>query len=280
MAINRAQVIPGSFPYHKYSLDYALQSLQRLGAGYMELYAAEPHFHIDDAGIDRLMELKRKLRLYGLQPVCLTPEQMRYPINIAASDDVCRRRSVDMFAKAIAYASELECPRVLVHAGYPLNDERQPDAWARSEESLGFLCRIAERQGVTIVLEFVDVRWKTVLRNSALTAEMTARIGSAHLCPMLDTMTLAYGGERIEDALKNLGPGVSHVHLSDGYCTRKQLTHLIPGEGEIDLDHMIRVLGDEGYDGFLSMEILSPFEDEPEQAMRKCLRWADEHILP
>ena len=46
--LTRDQFILSNFPYIDYSLDYALDSLQRLGAGKLEVYGAEPHFCMDD----------------------------------------------------------------------------------------------------------------------------------------------------------------------------------------------------------------------------------------
>ena len=42
------QIAVANYPYGKYSFEYALDSLERIGGKKMELYACDPHFHIDD----------------------------------------------------------------------------------------------------------------------------------------------------------------------------------------------------------------------------------------
>jgi len=279
MPLKKDQIALSNFPYHKYSLSYALDSLQRLGAKAMELYLVEPHFHLEDCGMPELLALKKALRDRGLHPVCMTPEQVRYPINIASSNPVGRKRSLDTFSRCIYYASKLECPVVLFHAGYPLNDESYEDAWKRSVESLGYLARLAEGCGVTIALESVDVRWKTVLTSTKKTAEVLRLISSPNLKGMVDTITLAVCEETIDEALENLGGDIAHVHFSDGTGRKDQIAHLAIGEGRLDLASMLGALSRIEYKGYLGVELISPYEDNPEDAMGKTARWLHAHTI-
>lgn len=278
MKLKKEQLALSNFPYYKYSFQYALDSLQRLDADAIELYAVEPHFHIDDCGLPELFSIKRQIKNRGMRVVCLTPEQMKYPINIASSNPVVRNRSIGVFTKCLQYASELECPTVLFHVGYPLNDESYDDAWARSAESISYLARIAESYGVTITAEFVNVRWKTVLHNSQKAAKMIEQINSPCFRGMIDTITLALSGETVEDAVKNLKGNIAHCHFTDGPGRPDIIAHIIPGEGNLDLCHIIDVLGDADYKGYLSMELMSPYEDNPEDAMRKSAEWMRAHL--
>ena len=41
------QIAVSNFPYYKYSLDYALDSLARMGGKNLEFYACDPHLHMD-----------------------------------------------------------------------------------------------------------------------------------------------------------------------------------------------------------------------------------------
>lgn len=41
------QIAAANYPYYKYSLEYALESIQRIGADKMEFYACYPHLHVD-----------------------------------------------------------------------------------------------------------------------------------------------------------------------------------------------------------------------------------------
>jgi len=268
----------GNFPYTKFSLDYTLDSLQRLGFSKIELYCSYPHFCLDDADAGRLNKLKSQLRAHQLSPVCLTPPQFKYPVNIASSDPVRRKKSIEIMDKALCSAAALECPLVLIHGGYPLNDESADEAWLRSADSLFHLSRRAETEGLGIVLETVDVRWKTVLRNSQKAAEMIALVGSDRLHGMLDFITLAHAGESVEQAYNNLSSNVAHCHFSDGHSDRKRLAHLVPGEGSIDLGAMLNQLEGCGYSGYISIELSAGYEDCPEEAIAKCRTWLESRL--
>ena len=278
MKLKKNQLAMSNFPYYKHSLKYTLDSLQRLGAEAIELYAVEPHFHIDDTGPAELHALKHALKSRGLRPICLTPEQMRYPINIAASNPIARKRSIDVFTRCIQYAHELECPIVQFHAGYNALDEVYEDGWSRSVESIGYLVNIAESYGVTLTLEYVNIAWKTVVRNSKISAKMIETIGSKNLKAMSDTICMTTCGETIEDVVQNIGKDLMHFHFTDGIGDKNSLIHMIPGEGNLDLVHMIDVLGQAGYTGHLSIELISPYEEMAEEAMKKSAEWMWAHL--
>ncbi len=278
MKLSRDRIALSNFPYYKCSLKYALDSLQKMGAQAIELYAVEPHFHLDDSGPAEFRALKKDLAGHGMQAICFTPEQSRYPINIASSNPYGRKRSIATFSKCLECAAELECPIVQFHAGYPLMDESYADAWNRSVESLAYLARLAEGYGVTIAMEFVNMRWKSVLTNSRKSAEMIALINSPNLKGMVDTVCLSVSEETIDDAIANLGANIRHCHFTDGTGQSDTTQHLIPGEGALDLDHMISALAEMRYEGYLAVELLSPYEECAEDAMRKSAEWLRAHL--
>ena len=90
------QICVSNFPYYKYSLEYALDSLERMGGKYLEMYACDPHFHVDDCTLADARALKLKIKNHGLTTMCFTPEQCNYPVNIAAKNPVARKRSIDI----------------------------------------------------------------------------------------------------------------------------------------------------------------------------------------
>lgn len=69
-----------------------------------------------------------------------------------------------------------------------------------------------------------------------------------------------------------------HFHSTDGIGDKNSLIHMIPGEGNLDLVHMIDVLGQAGYTGHLSIELTSPYEEMAEEAMKKSAEWMWAHL--
>lgn len=281
MALSRKQVAMTNYPYFKYSLDYTLDSLQRLGAEAIELYAVDPHFHIDDCDIPQAMAMKKKLRDHGLRPICITPEQVKYPINIASESVTCRKRSLDVYTKVIQFANILESPTVQFFAGWCPIDEREKkyeEYWKRSAEAFSYLGDLAAGYGVTIVIESADQNL-TVLDGTDKAGKMIREVNNPAVQGMIDSLWLVVNHETVEQAIQNLGAEhFRHFHFTDAKTDHIEFNHIIPGDGGMDLPHILEVLNQIDYQGYLSMELLEPYEKEPEQAMKKAVEWMFQHI--
>jgi len=273
MNLKKEQIALSNFPYYKYSLEYTLKALQKLGGGAMELYACDPHFHVDDCDIPEVTALKKKLKDHDLFPICITPEQCMYPINIASPNPVRRKASVDTYVKVIQYANELEVSKVQFHAGFTTLDCSQEDAWQRSADSLSYISDIAKGYGVTIVMESAPVIY-TILTDSEKCAQMIREINSPNLKGMIDTLCLSRCNEDIETAIENIGcDDIRHFHFSDGMKEEKACMHLVPGEGNLELDHYLKIMSDINYKGYITIEMISPYEYNPDYAMKTSLEW-------
>ena len=63
---------------------------------------------------------------------------------------------------------------------------------------------------------------------------------------------------------------IRHFHLEDIAPTRVH-QHLIPGDGAIDFDAVMRAIKGIGYDGWLTIE-LYPYVEDPDEAARRGLK--------
>lgn len=270
--MKKSQLALSNFPYYKHSTQYTLDSLQRLGAGAIELYCCYPHFHIDDVKMPDVVAFRKELNRRNMFPVCLTPEQSKYPINIAAANPFARKRSIETYVKVLQYASELECPTVQFHAGFALLDEDRDIVWQRSFEAMCHLANIAEGYDITIVMESAH-RLSTILNSSADIARMVKQVNSPNLKGMIDTLCLVHCGEDVDTAIDNIGiENLKHIHFSDCYVDKPK-DHLVPGEGSMNLDAVINALDRIEYKGYISLEMLSPHEYHPEESMKKSAEW-------
>ena len=260
-----------NFPYYKYSLEYALDSLERMGGRDLELYACDPHFHVDDSTMADAKALKKKISAHGLKVVCFTPEQCNYPVNIAAKNPQARKRSLEIYVRSMQFASELDCSLCQFLSGFGCLDEDDGPIWQRSQESLAYLAGIAEGYGIEIALE-TSPKAYTCLTDSGKVTKMIDEIGSPALKGMIDTAVLGYSNETIQDAIGLLKNGelIRHVHVGDG----KPNGHFILGEAELDLVSMMKALDEIRYPYALSLEILNPLYAEcPEHAMQTSFEW-------
>ena len=272
--LKEAQILTSNYPYYRYSLEYALRSLQKIGTRTIEFYACYPHFHIDDVNGQDLKKLKRTLADHELQVRCFTPEQCQYPIDIAASDLAARKRSMEVFQKSIQYAAELEAQYVVVLAGHGTLDESEENIWKRSVESVHTLGKLAEEYGIEIVLE-TSPREYTTTHSSKDVLRMIEEAGSSAVKGMIDTATLGYSGETIEEAIGDLRGHLAHVHVADGVPNG----HLVLGEGNLDIRAMLKSLDKAGYQGALSLEILNEqYAKNPHKAMKASYERLKEYL--
>lgn len=272
--LNREQIAVSNYPYFKFSLEYTLDSLERMGASCMEFYACYPHLHIDDVGLSQVRAVKKQLRDHHLKPVCFTPEQCLYPVNIAARDAAARKRSIEIYVKSMEFAAEMEIGLCQFLAGFGCLDEKDEDVWKRAAESVSYLGKIAGGYGITIALETSPKEY-TITETAGDIVRMIEEVGCSSIKGMIDTATLGFSGETMEGAIKALGSSLCHVHVGDG----KPNGHFALGEGELDLPHMIDELDKAGYSHYLSLEILNNlYTRNPEYAMKKSYDWLVSYI--
>jgi len=270
----REQILTSNYPHWRYSLEYALDSLERIGCKSIEFYGVYPHFHLDDVTYADVKDLSHMLRVHGLLVKVFTPEQCLYPVNIAASDPEARFRSLEVFRKSILYGAELGANTVVLLAGYATLDENESEAWKRSAESLHDLSKLAEGCGVTLVME-TSPREYTVTHNSKDVVRMIHEVGSPSLSGMIDTATLGFSGETMAEAIRDLEGHLDHVHFADGVPNG----HFIPGEGNLDLRSMLAELDCAGYNKALGLEILNDrYVRDPHYAMQTAFDRLNEYI--
>ena len=269
-----SQIAVSNFPYGKYTFGYALDSLERMGGENLELYACDPHFHVDDMTASDLAAAKKQIKDHHLRVVCITPEQCIYPVNIANKNVTARKRSLQTYVRCLEAANEMECSLCQFLSGFGCLAEKHEDVWKRSEESLEHLPRIAEAYGVDIALE-TSPKSDTCLTNASEVMEMIHQVGSDRLHGMMDTAVLGYSGESAEDVIRTLGKDLRHIHFADGVPNG----HLILGEGELDLRHMLQCINDCGYEYALSLEIMNnKYVEDPDHAMKTSFEWLKREI--
>lgn len=260
--------------YQRYTLDYFLDSTVSLGLQNIELWGGEPHLNVEDATPQEIGAIRKSIRDRGLNLVCFTPEQCAYPINLASGRLASRRRSIDYFKKCIEVTGALECPMLLVSAGYGLFNEPKEEAWKRAVESLQKVAREAEAAGVVLALEPFYYPYTNVLTDLATTKKMLAEVGSPCLKPMVDTACMVLTGDTLQDYAAAFGKDLVHIHFVDGNDTSS--VHLAWGEGMFPLEEFRGCLKELGYEGHLTLELIgTQYLVEPEKAVAKSLAYLE-----
>ena len=255
--------------YIKHSLDFFLDSMERQGFANIELWGAVPHYWEGCYDLAKVRELKKKIRSRGLNLVCLTVEQVTYPVNVAAKDEDLRRISVEAHMRSLEHAAELGAPLLLMTPGTGSWDEDRREAWQRSAESIGKAARYAARLGVTIALEHLSPNSSNLINTAADLKEMLETVKEPALKAMFDLGQVNIVGEKVRDYFRLLKDDIVHIHVVDGTPGG----HLAFGDGTIPLEENLRDIAQADYTGFMSLEIADRrYFRDPEAADRQSVK--------
>lgn len=275
--LTREQLCTANYHYKRYTLDYFLESSQRLGYQSIELWASGPHLHLEDYDNARLAQLSKAIKAHGLKVACFTPEQCVYAISVSHPDKVYRDRTVEFFNRHIEAAVQLDCDRMVVTTGFAYLDVDPEDAFGWCVEGLSRVCRKAEQEGVTLALEPFTKFTTHICNEASQLVRLMNAVGSPALTGLADTDVIATTGvDTFGTFVGMLGEKrLGHVHFLDG----NPGGHLIPGDGVLDLEDDLRILSEIGYTGYLGLEVLDRrYVMDPERAMRRALDWYLAHI--
>lgn len=275
--LTRDQLCTANYHYKRYTLDYFLESSQRLGYRSIELWASGPHLHLEDYDNARLAQLGRAIKDHQLKVACFTPEQCVYAISVSHPDKLYRDRTVEFFNRHIEAAVQLDCHRMVVTTGFAYLDVDPEDAFGWCVEGLSRICRKAEQEGVTLALEPFTKFTTHICNEASQLIRLMNAVGSPALTGLADTDVIATTGvDTFGTFVKMLGAKrLGHVHFLDG----NPGGHLVPGDGVLDLKDDLRILSDLGYTGYLGLEILDRrYVMDPELAMQRALEWYLDNI--
>lgn len=139
------------------------------------------------------------------------------------------------------------------------------------------ICRKAESEGVTLALEPFTKYTTHICNEASQLLRLLRTVGSPALKGLGDTDVIATTGvDTFETFIGILGrENLAHVHFVDG----NPGGHLVPGDGNLNLDQALHTLEAFDYKGYLGLEILDRrYVMNPEDAMRRALAWYSERI--
>lgn len=264
------RVCGSNFSYQHHALDRCLDDMAELGRTRIELWGVAPHAHVPRMSDADARSIRIAAAARGLDVACFTPEQVAYPVNIAAADDDLRTQSIAMFRRAAELAVELGAPLLFLTSGRGREDEPKDAAWRRSADALGEITAYAASLGLSCVLEPLQRVESNLVTRAVDAARMLDEVSAANLGVALDTVAAAAAGDSIDDYFAHLGERVRHVHLIDGSPTG----HLAWGDGDLPLGEIVASLDAHGYGGLATVELFGDghYALDPRRPLERSLR--------
>lgn len=272
--LTRKNVCGSNFSYHHHHFKTFLDDMEDLDLRTIELWGIAPHFHIPALTDQEVKAIAKEFRHRDMSVICLTPEQVLYPVNIASGDPRLRSTSIDLFKRSAQICAELGSPYLFLTPGRGYEDEPMEEGWKRSAEALSIIGEYAQGLGVPCLFESFQ-RFETNLVNSLATMRrMAADMNSSNYNFVLDTVAMSAAGDTMQEYFEAFPGQISHVHLVDGTPSG----HLAWGDGNLPLQHFVNELERLGYSGKLTFEIFGSGEYalNPRRAVEQCLKAFDD----
>lgn len=269
-----------SVQYVQYSFEYFLDSMETCGITNIELWSGAPHFCADDydsveQARKRIQHMKNQMADKGMKVICLTPEQLNYPINIAAYDQRLRERSLEYFTKQMEFALEFGTDQLFITSGVGLRDKPREESWKRSRESLHILAERAGNLGVKLIMEQLQPYESNLVTTCDDVVRMVQEVNSLHLQCCVDVVAMAVVGDHLQEFFDQLPGRIQHIHLADGDPSG----HYILGDGHLPLIEYIQTLEKNAYEGYITLEINdSIYVTDPHPALLRSAEFLKKHL--
>lgn len=255
--------------YQRNDIENMFRDAKRFGYDYIELWGGRPHayaYDLERGQLDNLLNLKEK---YEIPIKVYTPEHNAYPYNYMIGDEYQRNESIKYLKTAINMGVVLGADYTVISAGHAGYMASRKEIWERLCNSMKELVSCAEEKEHTLLLEALTPFESNVCTKANDIVEIIEYINSPYFGAMCDIVPPYVQHENIMSYFKKLGKNLKHLHVvdSDGHSD----THYIPGDGNIPLKELMEEINDFGYNGGVTIELVTAYINEPSLYAKKAI---------
>jgi 5-keto-L-gluconate epimerase len=260
LAVSTVDALPSAYVVYRDDLCRCIERCADLGYDGAEL-ALRNASQVD------VQRIKQRLAATGLEIPCISTGQVfaADQLYFTHPDVMVRDRAVERIVDMIRLASEFNAKvnigrvRGMIHAEDSLDTARQ--------RYIDCVCRcaeIAEPLGVELLVEPVNRYEVNFINNCTQGVELIRESGLRCARLMPDTFHMNIEDASFRDALLMARDFISYIHVADS-------NRLAPGWGHIPFDEIFGVLGDIGYNDWITVEILP--EPDPDSAAQQAVQF-------
>lgn len=274
------QLAFSSNAFVKFDVCDAIVSIGDCGFRGIELMFDRPHLYPPDMNEQSISRVTSCLADNGMSISNANAFMLRAIDDIwhpswIEEDAARRRQRLEHTKNSLRLAAKLGAPSISTEPGGPIPDgvsREQAMSWFR--EGIEGALDVARKADVLLLVEpEPDLLIQTSDEFLAFAREFASHrffglnfdIGHFY-CAKFEDGTV---GEDPAEAFRKLEPFVKHIHLEDIAPTRVH-RHLLPGDGAIDLEGVLRTIETSGYEGWVTVE-LYPYEDNPVETAATAL---------
>ena len=256
-------------PYQRLSLEKAFSDASVMGYDYVELWGGRPHAYAPDLLDGDLDAILRLIDRFEMPVEVYTPEHNAYPYNYMVGTERQWEDAMDYLSAALCCGRALGAKHTLIsvgHSGFaPLQERR-----ARLLKSLRHLSLEAERLDHPILLEPLTPMESDFCTCAEELLEILEELNSPFIQGMCDVVVSFVQHRNPADDIRLLGSRMAHLHLTDSDGITE--SHLLPGDGAMDLRGLLGELRTGIYDGSATLELVTRYIDTPSEAAFAAIR--------
>lgn len=254
--------------YAKYPLEKAFQAAAKYGYDAIEIGGFRPHAYALDILKDDGASIRKMCKDYGLPVVSYAPENTGSPHSLFYADDAMNAESIEYFKRTLDAAKAIESKYMMLACEYSAWGRYYEDVKKRMIENLQVLAEYAESIQQTIILEPVTPFESKMIVKSDDVKWALDQVNNPYFKCMIDLAAPFTAGEPLSSYWEKIpAEDIKHIHFID--CEHDCEDHLIPGDGAMDFPAIVNLLEEVGYDGYLSLELFSRYNPEPDFAAKK-----------
>ncbi|MDA0745236.1 MAG: sugar phosphate isomerase/epimerase [bacterium] len=211
--------------------------------------------------------------LFAQYNIDLAQFSVTYPDCLFHPDPESRTRAIQKITRGAQLANWLHAQTFLLRPGSlnpagswtPHRDNHTPEAFDRLVDTLKKIVPHLESHGVTAVMETHVI---SILNTPERCRELVESVNSPSFRLVLDsvnhfeTLQQVYTCQgRLDHIFEQMGPLAPVCHVKDIVVGDQLVLHLnetVPGEGELDIAHMLRRFHEHQPDGYVLIEHLGP----------------------
>lgn len=194
-------------------------------------------------------ELDRELNRYGLKVAAIgtSPMQIGEKLFLIHPDEENRREARRRASGLLKLCARYQAPALIGKYRGQLSDE--PGCGEKDmETALRDVCREAKALDVPVLLEPQNASNINNINTISDGLLWTARLGYEGAGLLADVYHMSITERSVTDSINMAAGQIGFVHMSDS--ERK-----VPGDGKLPIARVVKALKENGYDGYISLEI-------------------------
>ena len=262
--------------YQRRTLELAFSDAKEFGYDGIEIWGCRPHAYAYDLNPERIAAIRRLSDRYGIPVIGFTPKVNSYPFNLMIGERDMWADSVAYIERAIDASAALDAGFTLIALGHAGDLAAPAQIRERIRESLTVLGGYALKKKNLLIVEPLSWRESNTINTARQLAEALQEVGNPAVAGMCDTVVpfvqkrQGIADETLDTYFDLLGPKLAHVHMTDSDGVSED--HVVPGEGCAPLQDMLRTLKTRGYDGWITLELVTKYIAQPSLYAEKAIR--------